>query len=347
MQKMLFKDADFDMIINGRRTGLYHLRNKNGVVASFSNYGARIVRLAVPNEQGGLTELVAGYQSISQYLRSTEPYHGATVGRYCNRVNRAQFELNGQKYHLRANDGIHALHGGPQGFHNAIWDVAGYKDGVISFSYLSQAFEEGYPGNLMVHVSYRLDDLNKLTISYNATTDNTTVINLTNHAYFNLNGIGSGSAMDHGLIINADTYLPVDEMFIPTGTVMPLEGGAFDFRDKTIIGDTLRKFKLPGGYNHNFILNPHDFEQPVAQLFGDQSNIRLDVFTDQPGIQLYTGDHFSGENVLAGGFLDHYQNLIALETQYFPDSVNQPSFPSTVLQPGEEFVSTTVYGFQW
>jgi len=345
MNDSRLKDSDFEMIIEDKRTGLYHLRNENGLHAAFTNYGARIVNIGIRGLNGEEIEVVAGYQTISQYVKSTEAYHGATVGRYCNRIGRARFVLAGATFHLTANDGEHALHGGPKGFHQVIWDVIKYNDKEITFRYISADMEEGYPGNLSVYVSYQLDDSDKLTMTYRATTDKTTVVNLTNHAYFNLNGVGSGSAMGHELLINAQEYMPVDDCAIPTGHVDRVEGNAFDFSKRTVIGDSIEKFNIHGGFNHNFVLFPHEFDQPVAQLYGDKSGIRLDIFTDQPGIQLYTGDHFRGDNILNGGHPDHYRNYIALETQHFPDSVNQPLFPSTVLQPDEEFISKTIYGF--
>lgn len=343
--------AAFRDTVDGQRTALYVLKNKNGAEAAVTNYGARLVSLLVPDKNGVLTDVVLGYDSIGSYLHPPETYFGAIVGRYGNRIGKAKFSLNGKAYTLAANNGPNSLHGGKKGFGAVIWTGRQLNDSAVELTYLSRDGEEGYPGNLHATVIYTLMDTNALRIDYAATTDKPTVLNLTNHSYFNLNGQGSGTINDHLLQLNADRYTPVDSTLIPTGMLASVAGTPFDFRTPATIGSRIaadnQQLKFGKGYDHNFVLNPHTGAglNWAAKVQGNISGIVLTVYTDQPGIQFYGGNFLNGTNVLKGGKKDEYRSAFCLETQHFPNSPNEPSFPSTELKPGQTYRSTTVYGF--
>ena len=337
-----FKDA-----IDGKATTLYMLKNKNNVQAAITNYGARVVSLLVPDKKGTWTDVIVGYDSISKYVHQKETYFGAIVGRYGNRIAKGRFKLEGKEYTLATNNGANHLHGGKKGFGAVVWDAKKPDDHTLELSYLSKDGEEGYPGNLRVKVTYTLTDSNELKIDYSATTDKGTVLNLTNHSYFNLNGQGSGTIDNHLLQINADHYTPVDSTLIPTGKILPVAGTPFDFRQPTAIGSRIDadnlQLKYGRGYDHNFVLNAGS--GPAATVLGDQSGILMEVYTQEPGLQFYGGNFMDGANPLKGGKRDGYRTAFCLETQHYPDSPNEPSFPSTVLQPGKVYHTTTVYRF--
>jgi len=332
------------MLINCRnattRTAFYTLKNKNQMTATFTAYGGRLVSLIVPDKNGKPTNIVLGFDSVQQYARSTEPYFGATIGRYGNRIAKGKFTLEGKDYTLAINNGPNTLHGGKHGFQSKVWQATQTTDSTITFGYLSKDREEGFPGNLSVKVSYTLTDANELKINYTATTDKTTVVNLTNHAFFDLNGEGSGSIGNHILQINADNYTPVDSTLIPTGQISPVKGTPFDFTKPTAIGvrinDNSQQLKNGKGYDHNFALNRHSIKTPVAKVIGDKSGILMQVYTDQPGLQFYSGNFMQSKNKMRG-YTDDFRTALALETQHFPDSPNQPQFPSTVLKPGQTY----------
>lgn len=340
----------FQQNIKGKQTNLYVLKNKGGVQAVFTNYGARWVSLLLPDKAGVVTDVVVGLTSVDAYKNAEEPYYGATVGRYANRIANGLFTLEGKEYRLAQNNPPNHLHGGIEGFQYKVWDVTEHNDSSITFTYLSPDGEEGYPGNLQVTAVYTLTDANEVSVDFEASTDKTTVLNLTNHAYFNLNGQGSGDVLQHTLMINADRYTPMDATSIPLGELANVEGTPFDFRTPTAIGARIdqdnEQLKNGGGYDHNFVLNKSgDAASLAAIATGDKSGIQMEVYTTEPGIQLYTGNFMAGKHILKGGFKDEKRNAFCLETQHFPDSPNQPQFPSTVLQPGQTFTSHSVFKF--
>ena len=342
--------AAFRDTAGGQNTALYILKNGHAQ-AAVTNYGARLVSLIVPDKNGIATDVVVGYDNIGNYLHQPDTYFGAIVGRYGNRIAKGHFKLNGKEYTLATNDGPNTLHGGRKGFDAGVWTGRQLSDRSVELHYLSTDGEEGYPGNLQVTVTYTLSDSNTLRIDYAATTDKATVLNLTNHAYFNLNGQGSGTINDHMLQLNADRYTPVDSTLIPTGRIEPVAGTPFDFRQPTAIGSRIgadnQQLKYGKGYDHNFVLNASkgDSLNWAARVQGDKSGIVMTASTDQPGVQFYGGNFMKGSNPIKGGKKDEYRSAFCLETQHYPDSPNEPSFPSTELKPGQTYKSTTTYSF--
>lgn len=340
----------FQQTIEGKSTDLFVLKNKNNMQVAITNYGGRIVSIVVPDKNGNPTDVVIGFDNIAGYI-APEPYFGAIIGRYGNRIAKGKFMLNGQEYTLPINNGPNSLHGGVKGFSNQVWEAEQTNDTTLILTYLSKDGEEGYPGNLNVKVIYILDDNNGLHINYEATTDKATVVNLTNHAYFNLNGIGSGTIENHMLMIAANNYTPVDDTLIPLGIIDPVAGTPFDFRTATAIGEHINDDNLQlqygAGYDHNYVLDAYDHikTELAARATGDKSGIVLEVFTQEPGVQFYTGNHLKGEHTIKGGYKDEKRTAFCLETQHFPNSPNQPSFPTTVLQPDEVYKTTTIYRF--
>lgn len=343
--------GSFQKTIDGKKTDLYILKNRNNAEAAFTNYGARIVSLIVPDRSGKLTDIVVGLSGLEEYKNSTEPYFGATIGRYGNRIARGKFTIDGKGYSLFINNSPNSLHGGKKGFQDVVWDAKQVNEHTLEFSYLSKDMEEGYPGNLQVKVIYTLTDENELKIDYEATTDKKTIVNLTNHAFFNLNGEGSGSILDHRLQINAEWYTPVDSALIPTGKLEPVQGTPFDFRKPARIGERIGvqniQLKHGKGYDHNYVLNPANGEelQLAAIVQGERSGIIMEVFTREPGLQFYSGNFMQGKNKFKGGSRDDLRTAFCLETQHFPDSPNQPAFPSTILNPAEVYKTSSVYKF--
>jgi aldose 1-epimerase len=345
--------AAFRDMADGKPTALYILQNKNHMQAAITNYGARLVSLLVPDKSGRLTDVVVGYDSIGKYLHRPETYFGAIVGRYGNRIAKGKFKLGGKTYALATNNAPNSLHGGKKGFGAVVWDGRLLSNHSVELTYLSKDGEEGYPGNLRVKVIYTLTDSNALRIEYDATTDKPTVVNLTNHAYFNLNGQGSGTIGNHLVQINADHYTPVDSTLIPTGQIAPVAGTPFDFRQPTAIGARINadnlQLKYGKGYDHNFVLNPlkpgTTSLNSAATVSGDHSGIYMDVFTQEPGLQFYTGNFMNGSNPLKGGKKDEYRSAFCMETQHYPDSPNEPTFPSTELVPGKTYHTVTMYAF--
>jgi aldose 1-epimerase len=305
----------------------------------------------VPNQHGVQTDVIVGFSSVDQYIQSTEPYFGATIGRYGNRIAKGKFILDGASYSLSINNGVNSLHGGKKGFQDVVWDTRQLNEQSIVFSYLSKDMEEGYPGNLKVKVIYNLTDANELKISYEATTDKNTVVNLTNHAFFNLNGEGSGTILNHQLQINANLYTPVDSTLIPKGKHESVAKTPFDFTKFSAIGkritDNHEQLKNGKGYDHNYVLNDRNGNQMhhAATVEGDESGIIMEVFTIEPGLQFYSGNFMKSKNTFKGGSKDDFRTAFCLETQHFPDSPNQPSFPSTVLNPGMLYNTSSVYKF--
>lgn len=351
MQTVKLSADSFKRTTDGQETGLYVLKNANHAEAIFTNYGGRLVSLLIPDKTGKLTDVVVGFNSVNAYEKSTEPYFGATIGRYGNRIAKGKFSLDGKQYTLFTNNGQNTLHGGKKGYQYVVWDAKQPNEYTVEFHYISKDMEEGFPGNLAVKVTYTLTDDNELKMDYEATTDKPTVVNLTNHAFFNLNGEGSGKILGHKLQIYADGYTPVDSTLIPTGKIEKVAGTPFDFSKPFTIGaridDKNEQLTYGKGYDHNFVLNKTKgmgmFH--AATVKGDKSGIVMDVYTTEPGLQFYSGNFMQGKNTFKGGARDDFRTAIALETQHFPDSPNQAAFPSTVLKPGQIYKTSSVYKF--
>lgn len=343
-------DKAFTDTINGKSVSIYTIRNSNDLSATFTNYGARVVSLNVPDQTGKSTDVVVGMGSIQDYLNSSEVYFGATIGRYGNRIAKGKFTIDGKEYTSSLNNGKNMLHGGTNGFQNVVWEASQPSDDKIVFSYLSKDGEEGFPGNLNVKVTYSLTNDNELKMEYEATTDKTTIVNLTNHAFFNLNGEGSGTILDHIVQINADRYTPVDGGLIPTGELAPVKDTPFDFTVPTSIGARINvenaQLKNGKGYDHNYVLNKSEGKlSHAATVIGDKSGIKMEIFTEEPGLQFYSGNFMKGKNTFKNGSKDDFRTAFAMETQHFPDSPNQASFPTTVLKPGEKYHTVSLYKF--
>lgn len=344
---------NFRTVVNGDSTQLYTLRNNNGVRALFTNYGQRLVALYVPDKNGRLDDVVLGFPNLQGFIASAEPYFGATIGRFGNRIADAKFTLDGTTYKLAKNNGPNTLHGGPGGFHHVVWATKQLSDNQIEFTRTSPDMEEGFPGNLLVTVSYTLTDDNELDIRYTATTDKKTVINLTHHSFFNLAGEGNGDINNHILTINADTFTPVDSTLIPTGELRLVEGTAFDFRIPKPIGKDVNEkdaqLSYGQGYDHNFVLNNGPLDDKglrfAAKVLEPNSGRTMEIYTNEPGLQFYGGNFLDGKAIGKTGKPYVYRGAFCLETQHFPDSPNQPNFPSTVLVPGETYSSICIYKF--
>jgi aldose 1-epimerase len=342
--------SGFDTIINGQQVGLYYIQNNKGLKAAITNYGARVVGMLVQDKSNAIRDVVIGFDKLKHFIQSEEPFFGAVVGRYGNRIAKGRFTLDGQNYQLDINNGVNSLHGGRTGFHNRVWKVIDADSSSITLSYLSVDGEEGYPGSVTTSITYSLTEDNELKMEYTITTDKATVVNVTNHNFWNLNGEGSGTINNHQLMIAAEQYLEVDSTLIPTG-IVKVENTPFDFRAYHAIGERL-SIKNPQleygiGYDHNFVLDKGLTNQPelVASVKADQSGIQMDVFTTEPGMQFYGGNVMKGKHTLKSGARDEFQTAFCLETQHFPDSPNQPEFPSTVLTPGSVYKSSTIYKF--
>jgi aldose 1-epimerase len=341
----------FQKMIDGKSTDLFILTNKNQAEAAFTNHGARILSLRVPDQLSNLRDVVVGFGSVESYQQSSERYFGATIGRYGNRIAKGKFQLDGKEYSIFINNSPNALHGGKKGFQDVVWDAKQLNEHTLAFTYLSKDMEEGFPGNLQVKVIYSLSDDNELIINYEASTDKKTIVNLTNHAFFNLNGEGSGNILDHTLQINAEQYTPVDSTLIPLGEIASVAGSPFDFRKSLRIGERINdnniQLKYGKGYDHNYVLNPgkNGEMKAAATVRGDKSGIVMEVFTQEPGLQFYSGNFMKSKNTFKGGTNDDFRTAFCLETQHFPDSPNQPHFPSTILKPGELYKTKTIYKF--
>src|SRR5690348_5250844 len=347
------KKSSFGKTPDGEAVDLYTLTNKNGAEVAITNYGGSVVSLKVPDREGKLGDVVLGFDSVDGYVANTS-YIGALIGRYGNRIGHSQFKLDGKTYTLPKNNGENTLHGGTKGFNKAVWTAKEIpaKDGqALELTYLSKDGEEGFPGNLQVRVIYTLTDSNALRIEYFATTDKDTVVNLTNHSYFNLAGPGSGDILSHVLTIEADKFTPVDSGLIPTGELRDVAGTPFDFRKPTAIGARINQddeqLKLGGGYDHNFVLRrPAGSGESLAARVVEATTGRvMEVWTTEPGVQFYTGNFLDGKSAGKGGATYPKRSAFCLETQHFPDSPNQPKFPSVVLSPGERYHTITTYKF--
>lgn len=328
---------------DGKKVYLYTLTNKNGVQVKISNYGGTITSWVTPDKNGNRSSIVLGFDKLEGYLQKP-PYFGATIGRYGNRIGDAQFKLDGKTYKLAANNGKNHLHGGNKGFDKMVWDVAPLSDSTpsLTITRTSPDNEEGYPGNLKVTVKFTLTDNDELNIDYTAQTDKATPVNLTNHSYFNLTGDVSNTILNHVLWVDADRYTPVDTTLIPTGELKSVKGTPFDFTTPTKIG--ARIDSVPGGYDHNFVLNKKTGAfTMVAYAVDSTSGRKLEVSTTEPGLQFYTGNFLDGTIKTSDGKPINKHTAFCLETQHFPDSPNKPSFPSTILKPGETYHTQTTY----
>ena len=351
-EEFVLKATDFQKTIDGKVTNLYLLKNDH-IKVYITNYGGRIVSLLTPDRSGQIGDVVLGFKSIDDYLSANGPYHGALIGRVGNRIAKGKFELGSETYSLPINNNENHLHGGPEGFNNQVWEVKAADDSSITMNYFSRDGEMGYPGNLDIEVIYSLNNENELLITYKATTDKSTPVNLTNHAFFNLAGEANGTINDHLLKLNADQFTPVDKTLIPLGENRSVEETPFDFRTPKTIGRDLHlqetdlQMEYGGGYDHNFVLNKEkDGEMSLAAYVIDpKSGRRMDIFTEEPGIQFYGGNFMDGSDIGKYGKKFLYRESFALETQHFPDSPNQPSFPNTILNPGEVYQTKSVYKF--
>lgn len=342
--------AAFQSVIDGKKTDLYYLKNKHGLEISVTNFGARIVEFWTPDKSGRFEDIVLGHATLDAYVHYVgERFFGSTIGRYANRIAGARFTLDGNVCRLPANDGGNSLHGGDKGFDMVVWDVVAADAQRIVFRYRSEDGEQGFPGTLDVGLAYELDDDGALTVTHTARTDKRTVVNLTHHSFFNLHGAGVGTVNDHLLTICADGFTPVDATLIPTGEIAPVEDTPFDFRTPTLIGarvdDASEQLRLGHGYDHNWVLRretPYGLER-AAELYEPVSGRWLEVWTTEPGMQFYGGNFLDGTIRGKGGLSYGYRGAVALETQHFPDSPNQPGFPSTVLEPDAVYNHVCVY----
>jgi aldose 1-epimerase len=347
--EMPYKKSDFESIIDGKTTRAFTMENDNGMVVVLTNYGAKIVSIYVPDKNGDFADVLLGFKSINDY----EQYgasHGAVVGPFANRIANAQFTIDGETYHFPVNNGEACLHSGPDSWYRKVWDYE--KNGNVTvFSLESPDGEFGFPGNKKVSVTYMLTNDNELKIDYHLTTDKACHFNLTNHSYFNLRGEGDGDILDHILVINADKSTPVaDPGMIPTGEIVDIRGTALDFTTPHAIGGRIEAdnemLKYGAGYDFNYVINKDEGELGfAASAFEPESGRYMEVFTTEPGVQLYSGNHLKGNEIGKSGVAYTKRTGFCLETQHFPDSPNQPRFPSTLLRPGEEFNSTTIYKF--
>jgi aldose 1-epimerase len=346
----LIPAAPFDTTVDGKPVKLYYLKSKGGVQAAVTNYGAKIVGLLAPDKDGKLEDVELGYDNIAKYISTKERYYGGIVGRYGNRIAKGKFKVDGKEYTLAVNNGVNHLHGGKKGFNDVVWDAEQTNDHTLKFHYLSVDGEEGYPGNLDVTLTYELTDSNEFKINYEAHTDKATVVNLTNHSFFNLHGAGNGDINDHIMMINADRFTAVDSTLIPTGELAPVKGTPMDFTTPKAIGERVdadfQQIKYGAGYDHNYVLNKTGKELSLAARVEEPKSGRtLEVWTTEPGVQFYGGNFLDGTDTGKGGKTYVHRGAFCLETQHFPNSPNQASFPTVVLKPGENYAHTCVYKF--
>ncbi len=326
------------------------LTNKNGLVAVITPFGGKVISLWVPDKTGKSGDVVLGYDLADEYIKGN-PYFGALIGRYGNRIAKGKFSIDGKEYQLATNNGANALHGGPDGFHNLLWQKKTSAPNQLVLTYLSTDGEEGYPGNLNAQVTYTLTDDNELMIDYEAVADAPTIVNLTHHSFFNLAGEGNGDILNHVLMINGDKFTPVDSGLIPTGERKPVKGTPFDFTRPTPIGkridDADEQLKKGKGYDHNWVLNKKTNELSLAATVAEPTSGRvMEVWTTEPGLQFYSGNFLDGTNIGKGGKKYDFRTGFCLEAQHFPDSPNHPDFPTTVLRPGEKYSQKTIYRFK-
>ncbi len=342
----------FGFMPDGREVSTYSMKNASGMKVKITDFGGAIMQIKTPDREGRLTDVVCGFSCLGDYMNA-DGYHGALIGRVGNRICKGKYTLDGKDYSLYINNGENSLHGGKEGFSHKLWKatpVDGEEPGLI-LEYLSPDMEENYPGNLSVKVTYTLTKDNALSIRYEAVTDKKTIVNLTNHVYFNLGGFASGSIEGHMLKLDADTYIPTDAGLIPTGEIKAVEGTPFDFREEKTIGRDINSddadLIIAGGYDHTFNFTGGETKEPVLRgtLYDPESGREMEIYTSQPGVQVYSGNFMSGPFRFKGGYPVTKRHGIALETQKMPDSVNHPNFTNVVLDVGEKYDYTTVYKF--
>jgi aldose 1-epimerase len=352
-EKFGIAKRSFGKTSSGQEADLYVLTNRTGMEVSITNYGATIVSLTVPDRSGKIEDVVLGYDNVSEY-EAGKAYFGGTIGRYANRIGRGKFRLDGKTDDLPKNDGPNTLHGGILGFNKRMWtakESSGKEFLALEYSYVSEDGEEGFPGCLTAKVTFKLpNDRNELWITYSAETDKETVVNLTNHSYFNLAGQGNGTILGHELVIYADQFTPVDKTLIPTGELRGVRNTPFDFTHPALIGTRIEEsdeqLKFGGGYDHNWVLNKtagDDSPQLAVRVTEPQNGRTLEVLTTEPGLQFYSGNFLDGTVHGKRGKAYEYRSALCLETQHFPDSPNHPNFPSTILQRGKTYRSTTIF----
>jgi aldose 1-epimerase len=342
----------FGKTVAGDRADLYRLSNDEGMEVAITNYGAAIVELRIPDRDGKPADVVLGFDSLAGYLAHSE-YFGAAIGRYANRISGGSFFLNGNEYKLNRNEGDNHLHGGIKGFDKVLWQfesVVGHHHETLNLAYVSRDCEEGYPGNLLVNVIYTLTDENVFTIEYTATTDQSTIVNLSHHSYFNLAGEGSGDILDHELMINANHFAPVNQSLIPTGKVKNVGGTALDFIEMTRLGQRIdndeKQLVYCNGYDHNWVLNGKEGKLNLAaKVYEPKSGRTMELHTTEPGLQFYSGNMMREAVMGKAGHVYRPRYGLCLEPQHFPDSPNQPAFPSTVLKPGDQYRQTSAFKF--
>lgn len=328
---------------------IHTLENKNGMRLALTAYGGKVISLWAPDKNGVMADVMLGFDSVAGY-RTGNPYFGAIIGRYANRIKAGKFSLEGKDYQLVINNGVNALHGGPKGFHQVMWNVVQLEKQKVVLRYNSPHLEENFPGILNVVVTYLLTDDNEWVVEYEATTDRDTILNLTHHAFFNLKGEGEGDILDHWLEINSDQFCPVDDTLIPTGELRAVAGTPFDFRTRALMGSRIQQqeeqLQRGNGYDHNWVLNKSSNELSLAARVSENESGRvMEVYTTEPGLQFYSGNFLDGSDVGKGGKRYGHRSAFCLETQHFPDSPNQPHFPTTILKPGEVYRQKTVYRF--
>ena len=341
--------ANFRTEVDGKQTDLFVLKNKNGMEVCITNFGGRIVSVMVPDKDGVMRDVVLGFDSIQDYIKFPSDF-GATIGRYANRINQGKITVDGVEYQLPRNNYGHCLHGGPKGYQYQVFDARQLSNQVLELTYLSKDGEEGFPGNLTCKVTFSLTDDDAIDIRYSAETDRTTVVNMTNHSYFNLDGDPSKSNLDYLLTIDADAYTPVDSTFMTTGEIVSVEGTDMDFRTPTAVGaridNDFEQLKNGKGYDHNWVLNTKgDVTRPCATLESPSTGIVLDVYTNEPGIQIYAGNFLDGTLTGKKGIVYGHCASVCLETQKYPDTPNKPEWPSALLKPGEKYDSHCIYRF--
>ena len=335
--------------VNGKSTGLYVLKNKNGMEVCVTNFGGRIVSIMAPDKEGKMRDVVLGFDNVKDYMTYPTDF-GATIGQYANRINQGKFTLDGVDYQLPQNNYGHCLHGGPKGFQYQVFDAVQQGDQTLELSYLCKDGEEGFPGNVQCKVVMTLTDDNAIDIKYSAETDKPTIVNMTNHSYFNLDGNAASNAK-HLLTIDADNYTPVDSTFMTTGEILPVEGTPMDFRTPTAIGERINNYdfvqlKNGKGYDHNWVLNTKgDVSKPCAILKSPESGIVLSVYTNEPGVQCYAGNFLDSTLTGKNGIVYNERASVCLETQKFPDTPNKPEWPSAVLRPREKYFSHCIFKF--
>ena len=342
----------FGELEDGQNAQLFTLTNENGMQLSLTNYGGIITHIIVPDKNGNMGDVVLGYDNLEGYLKAS-PYFGAIIGRYGNRIKEGKFTLNGQEYTLATNNGPNHLHGGVKGFDKVLWSAREIETADrlgLELTYVSKNGEEGYPGTLNAKVVYLLTSQNEIRIEYEASTDKPTICNLTHHSYFNLKDAGKSPILGHELMIDAEKMTPVDSTLIPTGALLAVEGTPFDFREAKTIGSLIdadhEQLKFSLGYDHNFVLNGNAGDlRRVAVLSEPESGRMIEIYTEEPGLQFYSGNFLDGSITGKKGIVYQYRHGLCLETQHFPDSPNQPDFPSTMLNPGEIYKTTTIYKF--